>query len=198
MQSPFQVQALQEISSWQIGSKCNVLIPCSPLYNWLLLQKLCLRALAHFILSHSHLLLPPCHMILFLWLDDLLLSVCSHNPTTFPFSHPWKFWSSFDLTSSVRSVLRSWAHTVWQGTHLRILEPIVVSTGHLRWPSSDRGQHQQPPADPRETGAQANDLCVFLSGCSGVSLDKGILPSSGPHLASTFLSSLVILGKVSL
>lgn len=33
MQSPFQVQALQEISSWQIGSKCNVLIPCSPLYK---------------------------------------------------------------------------------------------------------------------------------------------------------------------
>ena len=197
MQSPFQVQALQEISSWQIGSKCNVLIPCSPLYKLAAAAKTMSEGTSAFHpVSFSPSPSTPSHdpFPVAWWSTALCLF---SQPTTFPFSHPWTSWSSFDLTSSVRSVLGSWAHTVWWETHLGFLEPIVVSTGHLRWPSSDCGQHQQPPADPRETGAQANGLCIFLFGCSGVSLDKGILPSAEPHLVSTFLSSLVTLGKVS-
>lgn len=179
------VQALQEISSWQTGSKCNVLILALPLYKLALLQKLCLRAPARFILSHSHPLLPP--PMTLSWLDDLLLCVCSHHPTT-PFLPPMEglvvFWSylicevcpvqlsSHCLMGSTSQILRT--NCCIHRTSVMTLDQLWATSATTSW--------------PKETGAQeANGLCIFLFGCSGVSLDKGILFSAGPHLTSTFI-----------
>lgn len=139
------------------------------------------------------------YITLFPRLDDLLLCIFPHNPLShvdlpfIPFMEALV--TIFNSASPVKSALPISAHIDPWETLTTFLEPIIVSTGHLWWPSSDCGQHQQPPANPRETGAQANGLCVFLFGCSGVSLDKG-MPPVRLHSVSTFLSSLVILGNI--
>lgn len=143
--------------------------------------------------------LPLPHIILSLWPDDLLLCISTHRlppAPDLPFIRLMEVLVAiFDPTSSVKSALPTSAHTDSRETLFTPWEPIIVSTGHLWWPPPDRGQHQQPPADPRETGAQANGLCIFLFGCSGVSLDKGISFSCETSLSFHFLVFLSNFGK---
>lgn len=110
----------------------------------------------------------------------------SSQPLNLPFIILMEVLVTLDPSPPVKPVLPNSACTVSWETLPWLLEPIIVSTGHRRWPSSDCGQHQQAPADPRQTGAQADGLCIFLFGCSGVSLDKGTPPSVPSHSPSTF------------